>query len=92
MHQAGVKPWTQLLSACTVVDRQHWLPLWLTCRAWAPGHQLTAPIVFTSLALFNVLIAPLNSFPWVINGVVEAAVSLRRLRRCSWQDRACVQG
>ena len=49
------------------------------------GHTLTAPVVFTSLALFNVLIAPLNSFPWVINGVVEAAVSLRRLRRCGPQ-------
>jgi ATP-binding cassette subfamily C (CFTR/MRP) protein 10 len=45
------------------------------------GHSLTAEIVFTSLALFNVLIAPLNSFPWVINGCVEALVSVRRLQR-----------
>lgn len=45
------------------------------------GHQLTAATVFTSLALFNTLIAPLNSFPWVLNGVVEAGVSLGRLRR-----------
>jgi ABC-type multidrug transport system fused ATPase/permease subunit len=36
--------------------------------------------VFTSLALFNVLIAPLNAFPWVVNGVVEAVVSLRRIQ------------
>jgi ATP-binding cassette subfamily C (CFTR/MRP) protein 10 len=43
------------------------------------GRQLSPAIVFTSLALFNVLLAPLNSFPWVINGVVEALVSLRRL-------------
>ena len=49
------------------------------------GHELTAPIAFTSLALFNVLIAPLNSFPWVINGVVEAVVSVRRLQRCVLQ-------
>ncbi len=40
-----------------------------------------AQVVFTSLALFSVLIAPLNSFPWVINGCVEAAVSVRRLQR-----------
>ena len=45
------------------------------------GHTLTATIVFTSLSLFNVLIAPLNSFPWVVNGIVEAVVSVRRLQR-----------
>ncbi|GAQ86722.1 ABC transporter C family [Klebsormidium nitens] len=45
------------------------------------GHQLDAATVFTSLALFNVLIAPLNAFPWVVNGIVEACVSLRRLKR-----------
>lgn len=32
------------------------------------GRTLTAPVVFTSLALFGVLIAPLNAFPWVVNG------------------------
>jgi hypothetical protein len=37
-------------------------------------------VVFTCLALFNVLIAPLNAFPWVVNGVVEAFVSLRRIQ------------
>lgn len=30
--------------------------------------ELTAEIVFTSLALFSVLIGPINSFPWVVNG------------------------
>ena len=45
------------------------------------GHELTASKVFTSLALFNVLIAPLNAFPWVVNGIVEAVVSMRRLQR-----------
>lgn len=44
------------------------------------GHALTAPVVFTSLALLNILIAPLNSLPWVINGIVEAVVSLDRLQ------------
>lgn len=29
---------------------------------------LTAPVAFTSLSLFNMLIAPLNAFPWVVNG------------------------
>lgn len=46
--------------------------------AWRGG-ELRPGAVFTSLALFNMLIAPLNALPWVVNGAVEAAVSLRRL-------------
>ena len=42
--------------------------------------QLYNRKVFTSLALFNMLISPLNSFPWVINGMVQAWVSLKRLQ------------
>jgi ATP-binding cassette subfamily C (CFTR/MRP) protein 10 len=34
----------------------------------ALGVPLTARSVFTALALFNVLLAPINSFPWVVNG------------------------
>lgn len=29
--------------------------------------------VFTCLALFNNLISPLNSFPWVINGLIDVS-------------------
>lgn len=36
--------------------------------------------VFTSLALFNMLISPLNAFPWVLNGLMEAWVSLKRVQ------------
>uniref|UniRef100_A0AAQ5YQH7 ATP-binding cassette, sub-family C (CFTR/MRP), member 10 n=1 Tax=Amphiprion ocellaris TaxID=80972 RepID=A0AAQ5YQH7_AMPOC len=45
------------------------------------GHQLTAAKVFTTLALVGMLIIPLNSFPWVLNGVLEAKVSLERIQR-----------
>ena len=45
------------------------------------GHKLNATVVFTSLALFNLLIVPLNCLPWVITTFVEASVSLRRLER-----------
>ncbi|KAH9715829.1 multidrug resistance-associated protein 11 [Citrus sinensis] len=45
------------------------------------GHQLDAAMVFTCLALFNSLISPLNSFPWVINGLIDAFISIRRLTR-----------
>ncbi|XP_057968870.1 ABC transporter C family member 13 isoform X3 [Malania oleifera] len=45
------------------------------------GHQLDAAMVFTCLALFNTLISPLNSFPWVINGLIDAIISIRRLSR-----------
>lgn len=45
------------------------------------GNQLDAAMVFTCLALFNTLISPLNSFPWVINGLIDAIISTRRLSR-----------
>ncbi|KAI3737516.1 hypothetical protein L2E82_27520 [Cichorium intybus] len=45
------------------------------------GNQLDAATVFTCLALFNNLISPLNSFPWVINGLIDAVISTRRLSK-----------
>lgn len=36
--------------------------------------------VFTSLSLFVMLISPLNAFPWVLNGLMEAWVSLKRVQ------------
>ncbi|NXS08480.1 MRP7 protein, partial [Neodrepanis coruscans] len=44
------------------------------------GHQLTATKVFTALALVGMLILPLNSLPWVLNGILEAKVSLDRIQ------------
>lgn len=32
------------------------------------------------MALFNMLISPLNAFPWVLNGLMEAWVSLNRIQ------------
>ncbi|KAL1005985.1 hypothetical protein UPYG_G00066450 [Umbra pygmaea] len=40
------------------------------------GHELTAAKVFTTLALVGMLILPLNSFPWVLNGILEAKVCI----------------
>lgn len=45
------------------------------------GNTLTPSITFTSVALLNMLIGPLNAFPWVLNGVVEALVSLKRVQQ-----------
>lgn len=45
------------------------------------GHPLTAATVFTTIALLNMLIAPLNAFPWVLNGLTEAWVSVKRIQR-----------
>ncbi|KAL0266611.1 UNVERIFIED_CONTAM: hypothetical protein PYX00_009106 [Menopon gallinae] len=45
------------------------------------GNQLKAASVFTTLALLNMLIAPLNAFPWILNGLTEAWVSLKRVQR-----------
>ncbi|XP_071734179.1 LOW QUALITY PROTEIN: ABC transporter C family member 13-like [Rutidosis leptorrhynchoides] len=45
------------------------------------GNQLDAATVFTCPALFNNLISPLNSFPWVINGLIDAIISTRQLSK-----------
>lgn len=45
------------------------------------GNKLTAATVFTAMALLNMLISPLNAFPWVLNGMTEAWVSIRRIQR-----------
>ncbi len=37
--------------------------------------------VFSTLALVGMLILPLNAFPWVLNGTLEAKVSLDRIQR-----------
>lgn len=44
-------------------------------------HQRSALQVFTTLALVGMLIVPLNSFPWVLNSILEAKVSLERIQR-----------
>ncbi|XP_060531878.1 ATP-binding cassette sub-family C member 10 isoform X2 [Cylas formicarius] len=45
------------------------------------GKTLTAATVFTSIALLNMLISPLNAFPWVLNGMTEAWVSVVRIEK-----------
>ncbi|XP_055387213.1 ATP-binding cassette sub-family C member 10 [Condylostylus longicornis] len=44
------------------------------------GNPLTAATTYTSVALLNMLIGPLNAFPWVLNGLVEAWVSIKRIQ------------
>lgn len=41
---------------------------------------MTAATTFASIALLNMLIAPLNAFPWVLNGLIEAWISLKRVQ------------
>jgi ABC-type multidrug transport system fused ATPase/permease subunit len=43
------------------------------------GQPLSPATVIVCLSLFSILINPLNSLPWVLNGVVEAWVSADRL-------------
>lgn len=45
------------------------------------GNPLTAASTFASVALLNMLIGPLNTFPWVLNGLVEAWISLKRVQQ-----------
>jgi ATP-binding cassette subfamily C (CFTR/MRP) protein 10 len=53
------------------------------------GGTLTSAKVFTCMALFNMLISPLNAFPWVIGGLVEAWVSLKRVRKLIQVSKHC---
>ncbi|ORC93599.1 multidrug resistance-associated protein [Trypanosoma theileri] len=72
---------------------------------WMGGHLTTGKAV-TALALFGSLIMPLNAYPWVINGFMEAYVSWKRLQpfltiklndrtltsmRCSLKDRSNIK-
>lgn len=45
------------------------------------GNPLVASTTYTSVALLYMLIGPLNAFPWVLNGLIEAWVSLRRVQQ-----------
>lgn len=45
------------------------------------GGKLDAAVVFTSIALLNMLITPLNAFPFVLNGLTEAWVSMKRVQK-----------
>ncbi|TMW63031.1 hypothetical protein Poli38472_005649 [Pythium oligandrum] len=44
------------------------------------GHDLTAANAFTAVSLLDRLIYPMNYFPWIINGFLEARVSALRIR------------
>lgn len=44
------------------------------------GLPMTPATTFASVALLNMLIGPLNAFPWVLNGLVEAWISLKRVQ------------
>ena len=60
-------------------------PLIISCSTFTTyvllGNHLTSAKVFTCLALFNMLIIPLNAFPWVLNGIIEALISLKRIQK-----------
>ncbi|GMG17615.1 unnamed protein product [Phytophthora fragariaefolia] len=44
------------------------------------GRDISAADAFTAIALFDRLIFPMNYFPWIINGFLEARVSALRIR------------
>ncbi|XP_051169843.1 ATP-binding cassette sub-family C member 10 [Leptopilina boulardi] len=45
------------------------------------GNELDAKTVFTTMALMNMLITPLNMYPWVFIGLTESWVSIKRIQR-----------
>uniref|UniRef100_A0A1A9WKS6 ABC-type xenobiotic transporter n=1 Tax=Glossina brevipalpis TaxID=37001 RepID=A0A1A9WKS6_9MUSC len=44
------------------------------------GNPLIATTTYTSVALLNLLIGPLNAFPWVLNGLIESWISIKRVQ------------
>lgn len=60
-------------------------PIMVPCITFATSvlvqgeNSLSAAQIITALALLNMLIFPMNALPWVLNGFMEARVSLRRL-------------
>lgn len=44
------------------------------------GRDISAADAFTAIALLDRLIFPMNYFPWIINGFLEARVSALRIR------------
>lgn len=50
------------------------------------GNRLTAAKVFTSLALFNLLRKPMQMYPRVMNAVLDAWVSIKRLQTYLLED------
>lgn len=56
------------------------------------GMKLTAAATYTSVALLNLLISPLNSFPWILNGLMESSVSLRRVQELISLDNINLSG
>lgn len=59
------------------------MPVWISAATWCTlvlmGKTPTASAVFTAQSLLGMLIVPLNAYPWVLNGVMEASVSHARL-------------
>ncbi|KAH8269735.1 hypothetical protein KR018_008658 [Drosophila ironensis] len=45
------------------------------------GNPLVASTTYASVALLYMLIGPLNAFPWVLNGLIEAWVSIKRVQQ-----------
>nr|XP_018902692.1 PREDICTED: multidrug resistance-associated protein 7 [Bemisia tabaci] len=45
------------------------------------GGKLNAATVFTCVSLLHMLIMPLNALPWVLNGLTEAWVSIKRIQK-----------
>jgi ABC-type multidrug transport system fused ATPase/permease subunit len=45
------------------------------------GHELTASVAFTSVALFNVLRFPLNMLPSVLSNLVDSNIAMNRIAK-----------
>ena len=54
--------------------------VWVNANNPDPDGQLTSEKAFVALSLFNILRFPLTMLPTVITNIVQASVSVKRLR------------
>lgn len=47
---------------------------------YSMGEEITAAKAFTAITLLNILIYPMNAFPWILNGLLESFVSGKRIQ------------
>lgn len=77
-----------LMWACTPVL----MPALTFITCLLMGEHLTTAEIFTTLTLLNMLIYPMNAFPWILNGFIEARVSGKRIAVVLWNaSRQCLE-
>lgn len=81
LRQLAVRKYVDAVCVCTwALTSSIFAASTFGLMAWF-GLPLSPATVIVCLSLFGIIIQPLNSLPWVLNGVIEAWVSADRLAK-----------